>query len=636
MSKKIIKSQEKKDKISIGRIISNVFYILKDAMKYDKFFVVSIITIFIIMNSAYAFLDTYLFKVIIDMIMSKSSKFSTIILAIVGIAVVSIIANGLDVTIDYYSQARFVKLGGKVRQDLIKKASEIDLICYDNKEYFDDFVIAASQSDQMMSLGIMSVARILSNIAAILTAGGFIMTINPLISIVPIVGFIVNMLTRFAITKLEYDFEIDQGKLMRKADYSRRVFYQPEYAKEIKLSSIDVPLRKQFNKALDEIKIRANKAGKKIAVLSLINWIVVFTLLSNLVVPLYLAYLVLVKVSMNFAEMTAVNNAQGDVRDRLDWMNYAIVDFQKVGLFVEKYRRFLDYKIEIENSKGTVGVPEEFERRRDVLDIDHISFRYKGADKDTLTDITMKIHPGEHIAIVGENGAGKSTFIKLLMRLYDVTGGSIKYGEHNIKEFSTKDYRQLFGAVFQDFQLYGASLAENVLMDERAEDTIVSTINVPHETYDEQNDRITKALELADFSEKFKKLKNGLNTEMTREFYDEGTMLSGGESQKVAISRMFAKHLVSNENMAVAILDEPSSALDPQAEYILNNNMLEAAGDAAVIFISHRLSTTREADKIYLFANGSIAEQGTHEELMALNGEYAAMFEKQAHYYQEE
>ena len=395
MSKKIIKSQEKKDKISIGRIISNVFYILKDAMKYDKFFVVSIITIFIITNSAYAFLDTYLFKVIIDMIMSKSSKFSTIILAIVGIAVVSIIANGLDVTIDYYSQARFVKLGGKVRQDLIKKASEIDLICYDNKEYFDDFVIAASQSDQMMSLGIMSVARILSNIAAILTAGGFIMTINPLISIVPIVGFIVNMLTRFAITKLEYDFEIDQGKLMRKADYSRRVFYQPEYAKEIKLSSIDVPLRKQFNKALDEIKIRANKAGKKIAVLSLINWIVVFTLLSNLVVPLYLAYLVLVKVSMNFAEMTAVNNAQGDVRDRLDWMNYAIVDFQKVGLFVEKYRRFLDYKIEIENSKGTVGVPEEFERRRDVLDIDHISFRYKGADKDTLTDITMKIHPGE-------------------------------------------------------------------------------------------------------------------------------------------------------------------------------------------------------------------------------------------------
>src|SRR5574344_545268 len=227
------------------------------------------------------------------------------------------------------------------------------------------------------------------------------------------------------------------------------------------------------------------------------------------------------------------------------------------------------------------------------------------------------------------------------MRLYDITGGSITYNGKDIRSYATEEYRSLFGAVFQDFQLYGASLAENILMDSRVrisqDNAFVDKDTKTYETREQQNARLEKAIDLADFTEKFKKLEHGLDTEMTREFSDDGTMLSGGETQKVAIARMFAKHEQHDEhaNMAIAILDEPSSALDPQAESILNKNMLEAAGDASVIFISHRLSTTRDADRIYLFENGTIAEQGTHNELMKKNGSYAAMFEKQAHYYQE-
>lgn len=147
----------------------------------------------------------------------------------------------------------------------------------------------------------------------------------------------------------------------------------------------------------------------------------------------------------------------------------------------------------------------------------------------------------------------------------------------------------------------------------------------------EDEPRVKKALELAGFGEKLKKLPDGLYTNMTREFVEDGTMLSGGEAQKVAIARMFSKE----QELSLAILDEPSSALDPIAEYNLNKNMLEKAGDATVIFISHRLSTTRDADRIYLFENGEIIEQGTHDELMELGGHYSEMFEKQAHYYQE-
>jgi ATP-binding cassette subfamily B protein len=311
-----------------------------------------------------------------------------------------------------------------------------------------------------------------------------------------------------------------------------------------------------------------------------------------------------------------------------------LVDFQKVGQFAERFRRFIDYDVKIEGAAGSASLPGASERKGACLELDHMSFRYDGADEETLRDISMTVRPGEHIAIVGENGAGKSTFIKLLMRLYDVTGGSIKYGGRDIREYATAEYRKLFGTVFQDYQLYGTSLAENVLMTDRAQ--AEGQLGFGYETRAEQDERVRRALDLSVFGKKLDRLPRGLDTEMTREFSDEGTMLSGGEAQKVAIARMFARNVDSGSGMAIAILDEPSSALDPQAEYTLNKNMLEAAGDAAVIFISHRLSTTRDADRIYLFENGRIAEQGTHEELMALNGGYAAMFEKQAHYYQTE
>jgi ATP-binding cassette subfamily B protein len=227
----------------------------------------------------------------------------------------------------------------------------------------------------------------------------------------------------------------------------------------------------------------------------------------------------------------------------------------------------------------------------------------------------MSIAPGEKIAIIGENGAGKTTFIKRLLRLYDVTDGRILYGGRDIRDFSIHEYRQMIGAVLQDYQIYAATIGENIKMD------MVDT--------DGDTDILERALDHVDLMNKYGKLASGLQTELTREFAEDGTVFSGGESQKVAISRLFAK----SEDLPIAILDEPSSALDPVAEYNLNLAMAEKAANSMIIFISHRLSTTRDADKIYMFADGRIIEQGRHDELMAQEGRYAEMFEKQAHYY---
>lgn len=610
-----MKHKEKKtdSRLKISRLVSNVKYIIGYAYRLDRTVVLLLNFCFFCMAIIFSLYSSIFLKYFIEMLQDRRFSLTAVLLYAVGGCVLKIAAEVIDSVVENWAEYRFVKVAGTVQRDLIKKAADIDLVCYDNKAYYDDFVLAAQQSEEMMFQAILSTAEILAETISVFSVGIIVMTINPVVALFPVLGFLVNIVTRFRIAQLEYDYEMERQRLMRKADYSKRVFYQPEYAKEIKLSAIRVPLRYQFNEAIQETMDEAGRVGRKIAILSLINWITVFTVLAYFCPPLYLGYLALVKKSIALGDVAALNNSQDTIGNVLDGFNYSVIRFQKVGQFVERFRRFLDYEIQIENRKGTKKMPP----KPALLEVKDMSFRYEGAKKDTLKHINMKIYPGEKVAFVGENGAGKTTFVKLLMHLYDVTDGSICYGGEDIREYNVQEYREKIGAVFQDYQLYGATLAENVMMD-----------------FVQENDekKVKDALELAGFGKKLKRLEHGINTNMTKEFEKDGVMLSGGETQKVAVARMFAKA----KKLSLAILDEPSSALDPLAEYQLNTNMMEQTKEASVIFISHRLSTTKEADRIYMFEHGCIIEEGTHEELMALGGEYAYMFEKQAHYYQDE
>lgn len=352
----------------------------------------------------------------------------------------------------------------------------------------------------------------------------------------------------------------------------------------------------------------ALKYSLKILPPTLINWICTFTLCQFFAVPVYLAYLAIEKQSIGLGDVASLKNATNRIKSCLDGMNYALVDFQTVGQYAEKFRRFMDYEINIEGCKGEEPVPEN----DCTLELKNASFKYKDSEKYVLRNVSMTIRKGEKLALVGENGAGKSTLIKLIMRLYDVTEGSITFGGVDIRRLDTREYRKKIGTVFQDFQIYGATLAENIKTD------IVDEAD---------RGKVTAALERADFGSKLAKLTEGIDTELTKEFSDSGIMLSGGEAQKAAIARMFMR------DMPIAILDEPSSALDPIAEYRLNKSMLDNAENQAVILISHRLSTTKDADRIILLENGSIAESGTHTELLAKGGTYAQMWNVQAEKY---
>lgn len=598
------------NKIGIKRLTSNVLYVLKYAFRHDSLMAVSYIVGRCVFFGVRAFMNTFLLKEIIG-IFTSTADLESVAKVLAVMFALEIVRFVIFRYTENLFWTRMVGFSGTIQRELMAKAQMIDLKCYDIPEYFDDFIIAASQSEEMAKKAIMSVAQILSNMTAMLVAGTMIITMNPVIVIFPVIGFIINIVTRFIITKLEYQYDLEKQRIGRKADYSKRVFYQPEYAKEIKLAGIEEALMEQYDEAIAEERRMALKYSLRILPPTLINWICTYTVCQFFAVPVYLAYLAIEKHTIELGGVASLKNATNDMKSQLDQMNYALIDFQMVGQYAERFRRFMDYKINIEGCEGTEPIPEN----DCTLELKNVSFKYKDSEKYILKNVNLTIRKGEKLALVGENGAGKTTLIKLIMRLYDVTEGSITFGGTDIRKLNIRAYREKIGVVFQDFQIYGATLAENVKMGFVKEDD-------PSE-----REKIVTALKRADFGKKLENLSNGIDTELTKEFSDDGTMLSGGESQKVAIARMFMR------DMPIAIFDEPSSALDPIAEYRLNKSMLENAENQAVILISHRLSTTKDADRIILLENGSIAESGTHSELIANDGVYAKMWGVQAEKY---
>lgn len=603
-------SKKKEEKIGIKRLVSNVLYVMKYALRHDRQMALSYIAGRCIFLGAGAFMNTFLLKRIID-IFTTTADIESVVKVLAVMFALEIVRFAIFRFCENFFWTRMVGFSGTIQRELMAKAQMMDLKYYDIPEYFDDFIIAASQSEEMAKKAVMSVANIASSITAMLVAGTMIITVNPVIMIFPVIGFIINIVTRFIITKLEYKYNLEKQRIGRKADYSKRVFYQPEYAKEIKLTGIEEALMEQYDEAIAEERKMALKYSLKILPPTLINWICTFTLCQFFAVPVYLAYLAIEKKSIQLGDVASLKNATNGIKGHLDGMNYALVDFQQVGQYAEKFRRFMEYEVNIEGCEGTESIPEN----DCTLELKNVSFKYKDSEKYVLKDVSMTIRKGEKLALVGENGAGKTTLIKLIMRLYDVTEGSITFGGVDIRKLNIRAYREKIGAVFQDFQIYGATLAENVKMDFVNEDD------------GGEREKILTVLKRADFGDKLEKLSDNIDTELTKEFSDDGTMLSGGESQKVAIARMFVR------DMPVAILDEPSSALDPIAEYRLNKSMLENAENQAVILISHRLSTTKDADRIILLENGSIAESGTHSELISSGGTYAKMWNVQAEKY---
>lgn len=519
------------------------------------------------------------------------------------------------------------KIRLKMHNELFIKSLSLDLACFDDPEFYNDFVWAMNESDTRAMAVYNDLGDFVRRIIACVSIFSLLFSIDPLIAIFILLSTVVTMICNHLGNKVSFKHSKETNVFWRKRNYINRVYHLADYAKELRIGDVDTLLMNEYDENNKKIIDADIKYGKKYFLFYGIGW----NAISNITLFLLLLYMIngLKIGSITVGGFAATINIIWRIRWSLVSLAEQIVKFPQHSLFIEKYLQFMKFVPTIKD--GETKIPPfkslEFKNVSFAYEFSsHPKYKYHEDDYESpnktlqkteaLKNVNLKITKGEKIAIVGYNGAGKTTLIKLMMRLYDVTEGEILYNGVNIKTFDPVVYRKIIGTVFQDYKIFATTIAENVINGE----------------FNENNDTKTvyNALEMADFSEKLTTLKDSIKTHLTREFNDEGTNLSGGESQKIAISRVFAK------NYPIVIMDEPSSALDPMAEYNLNQSILNNTKDKTVIFISHRLSTTRIADKIYMFEKGKLIESGSHDDLLAANGKYAEMFNLQASKYKTE
>lgn len=542
-------------------------------------------------------------KYVIDIATANDDK-TKIVYAVLIIAAVIIISRILSwLYREFYWNPAKERTQKRLSEKFYEKAKLLDLEAYDNPHFYNSFILAIEASAGSFQGILNMVSGYVSELISLITIGAIILTIDPICLFIILATIIIFTPISQKIGTLQSQRRIDNNRLHRRADYFARIFYLQDYAKEVRMNGIKSLLIERYNEAADDVIENQRKYVKKIDTMYFFQESGVQIIGFMFILPLYLGYSVLKSHTLSAGDFVATFNGAANIASAFAFLTIHVTrNFSEQSRMIEKYREFLKEESRIINGNHTAG-----NNTAEEIELKNVSFTYPGNSEPTLKNISLTLKPKEKIALVGYNGAGKTTLTNLLLRLYDVTEGEILIGGRNIKEETVISHRNRFSAVFQDFQIFSASLGENVALD----------IN-PNKKEAE------KALKHAGFT---KEMKDGSDTELLREFDDNGTMLSGGEAQKVAVSRAFYK------KCPYVIMDEPSANLDPVAEYNLNKAMMEAAENKTVIFISHRLSTTRNADKIYVMENGTIVESGTHNELMNKNGKYAYMFNLQAEKY---
>ena len=476
--------------------------------------------------------------------------------------------------------------------DFIKIGEKVCFACQDNEK-------ATEHIWQTLTMllkntgGLMIYLTILSRIDTILLL---------VVIATSFAGFFVSRYTN----NWRYAHRDEEEQYYQKKCYLRNKSESVELAKDIRIFG----LQNWLNELLDQIHnlyLDFSLRCERVEVLADITE-AILTMARNGIAYVYLIHMALnegLSVSEFLLYFSAVTTFTAWVMGILQEMS----TLHKESLDISRLREFLDYPEPFKFEKGE-DVPKATNYE---LKLEHVSFRYPGAQRDTIHDLNLTVCPGEKLAIVGLNGAGKTTLVKLLCGLLDPTEGVVRLNGKDIRDFNRRSYYGLFSAVFQEFSILDVTVAEQIAQ---------TTVDIDYE-------KVADCVEKAGLTSTIKKLPKGLETHVGREVYLDGVLFSGGQTQRLMLARALYK------NGPILLLDEPTAALDPIAENDIYMKYSEMTHGKTALFISHRLASTRFCDRIILVAEGGILEEGTHESLLALGGEYAKLFEVQSRYYQE-
>ena len=599
---------EKKKRLPLRQTVSNNLFALKMIAKASPIY------LFVYLGSSFVYgilgflSETYLLRRIVNGV-SEGEPIEYILRYVIILGIVCLISYmALQWFWNVKSAIEQRKIGAFVERMLFKKASQVELACYENPDFYDKYVKAMDEAHNRMLKVMYTLDNLINRIIALTANSVLLFIIDPwliLFGLFPLLLGIFRRLENIASHKQE----TENKPINRRNNYIQRTFYLGEYAKEMRIGGMWENMLRDLRESYKDYKNLVLKYGTLRAVYGYIQRIGL-EVITVLGATLYAVYSALVigpaNGGMNIGDCIVVLSSISTISYCLNNLVQNLAEFGEHALFLSDIRYFLDYSPKI------VGTTEPVSHAGGRIEVENLCFRYEGNDKDTLSDISFSFEKGEKIALVGSNGSGKTTLVKLLLRLYDPRSGEILLDGKNIKEYSLESYRYSFGTVFQDFKMFSMSVMDNVLL---------------RPSSSEERKNVEDALRESGAYEKISRFENGIDTVLTREFDDKGENLSVGEQQKLSLARIFA------ERTPFVLLDEPSSALDPIAEYKMFENMMRATEGRSVIFISHRLSSATLADKVILMKDGKIAEMGTHAALMERGGEYATMFKRQAENY---
>ena len=545
-------------------------------------------------------------KLIIDtifLIVTTHQPISARLWWLVGTEFAIAVAMGLvGRLIDYLDALLSGKYTNHVSVRVMEHAASLDLLAYEDPVFYDRLERARVQATDRLFM-IQAIGRLIQQVITTITLSVSIMVFSPWLLLLLVIGVIPAFVGETHFAFLGYAKNFRQTPVRRQLDYLRVLGGSKEAAKELKLFGLRTFLTGRFKGLSDQvyeedISLARRKmiAGSALSAIGTAGY--------------YTAYVYAVWRTVtgvfSFGTLTLLANAIREASSNLQQTFSTLSTIADQALFLTDLIAFFEMRPTIRTKPNALPAPRPIQRG---FEFNNVSFRYPGSSRLVLNGLNFYLRPGERVALIGENGEGKTTIVKLLTRLYDPIEGQVLLDGIDLREYDFEDLYREIGVIFQDFMRYEMTAGENIA---------VGRIEQIHDL-----DSLQRSARKSMADEVVAKLPAGYGQMLGRRF-DGGVDLSGGEWQKVALARAYLR------DAQVLILDEPTSALDARSEYEVFQRFAELTAGKMALFISHRFSTVRMADRIVVLEKGRIAEEGSHDALTTLGGRYAEMFELQA------
>lgn len=592
---------------------SNTRYIIKKEIQYCPS-VLPLVIIGVVCNSVLAYYWGIVGKYVIDLIDfvgTEDEKIQRLILTVIISGLIAGILQFGSILAGNKVWYRYIAIRMKLILERVAKILSINYELLEKPEMLDvhERATSATGGNQDGVEGMMHLMETLAvNLVTLIVTSVSVSILDiRLILVLIALGLLQYAYHVFCIRTDKKSVWDKLGSTWRQVNYMERVTQDFDYAKDIRLFSLQDFLLAKMQKIFDfrwkKIALHQNIWFSHAVVTAIAFMIGKAFIYGVLIYSALNKGLSIGSVTMYFSFAMAFSNSLMQLLHRFG-------DYRKASLEVDDFRSFME--LDLSDKTKTIELPVE---KGYTLEFKDVSFKYPKAEKNALSHLNLKIEKGEKLAVVGLNGAGKTTMIKLLLRLYDPTEGTILLNGVDIRNYSREDYYKLFSPIFQDIEVFAFPIAENISM-KSIEET--------------DTDKAYSCTIEAGLKEKMDSLPKGVFTELLKVISEEGVDFSGGEKQKLALARALYK------NAPIVVLDEPTSALDAISEQKLYESFDKMIGKKSAVYISHRLASTRFCDHVAMFKDGEMIEYGTHDTLMEKQGEYAAMFELQAQYYQEQ